>query len=124
MKRPVTAFAAIIAAVTAAACLDNDITGTRPLSFTLTSDVATTTVGDSITFTFAATGTSIFGVVLDYGDGVIDTLPTQSPSTVEWTQQVRRVYAVPGDFNVVGRLETGIGARSDTVAVTVTEPAG
>ncbi len=124
MKRPVTAFAVILAAVTAAACLDNSITGTRPLSFTLTSNVATTTVGDSITFTFVATGTSIFGVVMNYGDGTIDTLATESPSTVEWTQQVRRAFEDTGEFNVVGRLQTGIGSRSDTVAVTITAPAG
>ena len=124
MKRPVTAFAIILAAVTAAACLDNSITGTRPLSFSLTSNVATTNVGDSLTFTFAATGTSIFGVLLSYGDGVVDTLVAESSSTVEWTQQVRRAYEVPGDFNVIGRLETAVGTRSDTVAVTITEPTG
>lgn len=124
MKRPVTAFAVILASVTAVACLDNSITGTRPLSFTLTSDAATSTVGDSLTFTFAATGTSIFGVVLNYGDGTMDTIPAESPNTVEWTQQVRRAFEVPGEFNVVGRLETGVGSRSDTVAVTITDPTG
>lgn len=124
MKRPVTAFAVILASVTAVACLDNSITGTRPLSFTLTSNVATSNVGDSITFTFTATGTSIFGVLMDYGDGTLDTLPAESASTVEWTQQVRRAFEIPGNFNVVGRLETGVGSRSDTVAVTITDPAG
>lgn len=118
MKRPVTAFALLLAAATVA-CLDNDITGTRPLSFSLTSDVGTATVGDSITFTFAAEGTSIFGVLLDYGDGVVDTLVTESSSTVEWTQAVRHAYEVPGAFDVVGRLETAVGSRTDTVAVAV-----
>lgn len=119
MRRPATAFAALLVAVASAACLDNDITGTRPLSFALTSDMATATVGDSITFTFTATGTSIFGVLLSYGDGVVDTLVTQSSSTVEWTQDVKHAYEVPGDFDVAGRLETAVGSRSDTVAVEV-----
>jgi hypothetical protein len=118
MKRPVTAFALLLAAATVA-CLDNDITGTRPLSFSLTSDVASATVGDSITFSFSATGTSIFGVLLFYGDGVVDTLATESPNTVEWTQAIKHAYEVPGDFAVIGRLETSVGTRTDTVAVVI-----
>lgn len=121
MRRPAIAFAALLVAAVSAACLDSDITGTRPLSFDLTSDMATATVGDSITFSFTATGTSIFGVLLSYGDGVVDTLVTESASTVEWTQAVKRAYEVSGDFSVVGRLETAVGSRSDTVAVQVTE---
>ena len=122
MRRPVTAFAALLVAVGAAACLDDDITGTRPLSFTLSSDVSSAPIGDSVTFTFTATGTSIFGVVLRYGDGVADTVVTQSSSTVEWTQSIKRAFPVAGDFDVVGRLETAVGSRSDTVAVQITDP--
>ena len=121
MRRPVTAFAAVLIAVASAACLDSDITGTRPLSFSLISDAPSAPIGDSLTFTFTATGTSIFGVVVSYGDGVVDTLVTQSSSTVEWTQSVKHAYPVAGDFNVVGRLETSVGSRADTVAVQITE---
>ena len=122
MRRPVTTFAAVLVAVASAACLDNDITGTRPVSFSLSSALSTAPIGDSLTFTFTATGTSIFGVVLSYGDGVVDTLVTQSSSTVEWTQSVKRAYPVAGDFNVVGQLRTAAGNRADTVAVQITDP--
>ncbi|MEX2466873.1 MAG: hypothetical protein WD995_08175 [Gemmatimonadota bacterium] len=125
MRRPVATFALLFATVAvSAACLDDSITGTRPLTFSLSAENPTAAVGDSVSFIFSATGTSIFGVLLLYGDGASDTIPTESASTVEWAAGATHVYEEPGTFSVIGRLETGAGSQTDTVEVEITEPAG
>lgn len=50
MKRPVTFFSLLLAAATLTACLDDDITGTRPLSFTMEAEAESAATGDSIYF--------------------------------------------------------------------------
>ncbi|MDZ7778912.1 MAG: hypothetical protein U5R14_03105 [Gemmatimonadota bacterium] len=123
MKKLV-ALTALLSTGVLAACLDDDITGTRALSFTLTADPASAEVGDSITFTYDASGTSILGVLLDYGDGVQDTIVAQTPNQVERIEEVKYAYEIAGSFEVVGRLETGDGGTSDTVSVEISEPGG
>lgn len=103
------------------ACLDDSITGTRPLSFSLEADRATAEVGDSIVFTYDATGTSIFAVLLAYGDGTVDTLRTGSTNQVERRESVRHAYEIAGSYEVIGRVVTGIGQTADTVDVVINE---
>lgn len=119
MKRPLLALSLLAGVGVAAGCLDDSITGTRPLSFSLTASSSTAAVGDSITFTYEATGTSIFGVVMAFGDGVVDTVVAQTPNIVEWSEEVRYAYTAPGTFRVVGRVETAGGGRADTVDVVI-----
>jgi hypothetical protein len=119
MRRPLYLFASFVAVGIAAGCLDDSITGTRPVSFTLVAEPASAPVGDSITFTYTATGTSIYGVVINYGDGVIDTISAESPNQVERTESLRYAYASAGSFQVIGRVESAAGIRSDTVEVQV-----
>jgi hypothetical protein len=124
MKRPLLALGLFVSVGIAAGCLDDSITGTRPLTFTLTANTTTAVAGDSITFTFDATGTSLFGVVLSYGDGMADTVLAQTPNIVEWTEEMRYAYTTEGSFRVVGRVESAAGNRADTVDVVITAPAG
>lgn len=120
MIRPVAVLGLLLAAATTA-CLDDSITGTRPLSFELEVDRSTAEVGDSVVFTYDATGTSIFAVILAYGDGVIDTLRTGSTNQVERRESVSYAYEIAGSFEVVGRVLTSIGETSDTVDVVINE---
>ena len=46
-------------------CLDNNITGTKPLTLTLTAEL----VGDPIQFGYGATGTGLTTIDVIYGDG-------------------------------------------------------
>ncbi|MCH2464935.1 MAG: hypothetical protein MK237_03405 [Gemmatimonadetes bacterium] len=46
-------------------CLDNNITGTKPLTLTLTAEL----VGDPIQFGYGATGTGLTAIDVTYGDG-------------------------------------------------------
>ena len=50
-------------------CLDDSVTGTRPLSLTLSADVTTATVGQTVTVSFEATGTGLAEVSIDFRDG-------------------------------------------------------
>lgn len=119
MIRPVALVGLLLAASTAA-CLDDSITGTRPLSFSLEVNPATAAVGDSIDFEYDASGTSIFGVVFFYGDGVSDTIFAQTSSEVERSGTIRYAYSAAGTFEVVGKVVTSIGERADTVNVEIT----
>jgi len=119
MRRTAAALGLLLAGATVA-CLDDSITGTRPTSFSLTASVTAAAVGDSITFDFDATGTSIFGVLITYGDGAQDTLVARGPNTVVWAESFRHAYQTAGTYNVVGRMESAGGSRADTVQVLIT----
>lgn len=122
--RPLPAFALGLVVVAAAACLDDSITGARPISFTLSAPIATAQVGDSLTFEVSATGTGILGVVMSYGDGTVDSLDVAAQSgggnIVEYFDQPRYAYTTSGTFEVIGQLVTSAGSRSDTVQVEIT----
>ena len=122
--RPLPILAVAFLLLTTAACLDDSITGARPLSFSLSAPVTTAQVGDSVTFEYAATGTGILGVVMDYGDGTLDSLDVAAQSgggnIVEYSAQPRYAYTTAGTFEVVGQLVTTDGSLSDTVQVEIT----
>lgn len=120
MIRPAAVLGLLLAASTTA-CLDDSITGTRPLTFSLEVDRSSALVGDSLVFTYNATGTSIFAVIMNYGDGVIDTLRTGSTNQVERRESVGYAYETAGAYEVIGRVLTGIGERADTVDVQINE---
>jgi PKD repeat protein len=120
MTRPVTAFAVILLAGTAAACLDESITGTRPLSFSFDPITGSPAVGDSVGFSYDATGTGIFGVILDFGDGAVDTVENQSSSVVSMQGTINHAYTDAGTYEVTGRVEAPGGVRADTLEVVIT----
>ena len=69
-----TLFIALLIAVSG--CLDDSITGTRPLTFSFSASPTTASVGQTITFSYEGTGTLIQGVIVEYGDGAIDSVFT------------------------------------------------
>ncbi len=99
------------------ACLDDSITGTRPLSFSFTADVTTPMVGQDVTFSFAATGTGLSRVAIDFGDGVVDTTTYVGP--IEATGQAIHAYGSTGIFVVRGEAVANAGVASDEINVTV-----
>ncbi len=121
MTRTATVFGLLVTAVTLTACLDDSITGTRPLSFSLSVSPATAVVGDSVDFEYDATGTAIYGVVLAYGDGAADTIFAETSSEVQRAGVMRYAYDEAGTFEVVGSVVTSIGTRADTVQVEITD---
>lgn len=123
MKKAVSIFAVLLTGAFATACLDDSITGTRPVAFTLTSSTSTAQVGDSITFSYEATGTGILGVIMNFGDGRVDSTDVAEmaggSNIVEYSDQPKHAYTAGGTYEVIGRLETVNGFRSDTVEVQI-----
>jgi hypothetical protein len=106
----------MILAMAAASCLD-DVSGTRPLTLDVDADVSTTTVGEVVTFTFAATGTQLTSVTLEFGDGDAETKGYAGP--VEVTDVAVHAYGATGTYDVVGRAIDSQGAVEDTLTITV-----
>lgn len=98
-------------------CFDESITGTRPLSFALSVTPETTTVDASVNVDFTATGVQIRLVVIDYGDGVADTLSYVGP--VELSDRTSHAYTATGVYTVSGLLVSGSGNRTAEAQVTV-----
>jgi PKD repeat protein len=115
-KRVMRTATAMILSVAVAACLD-DVTGTRPLTLDLDADVSTTTVGEEVTFTFAATGTRLTSVTLDFGDGNAETKPYTG--IVEVNDFAVHTYGAADTYTVVGRAIASQGAIEDTLTITV-----
>ena len=116
IRRAVTLMAiSLLGAATG--CLDDSITGTRPLTFNITADVSTATVGQTVTFSFAATGTLLRSVSIDFGDGEVDTNTYFGP--VEVTGQAAHAFASTGVFLVRGEALAAAGSASGEITITV-----
>lgn len=116
-RRTPAILAVLAAALVGAACLDDDITGTRTLSFSLSANPTTATVGQSITFTYNATGTGISAIVVDYGDGGLDTLTFSGPLEVAGT--LNHAYQAAASYVATGQVIAVAGVASETVTITV-----
>ncbi len=101
-----------------AGCLDETITGTRPLTIELSVVPSTAAVADTVTATWEATGTGLLGVVVDWGDGVLDSL-NLGGLAVEAGQDVDHVYAIDGTYTVTARAEDQTGARTASATVQI-----
>lgn len=117
MKTSLTLAAMALVGATAA-CLDDSITGTRALGFTLSSDLTTVAIGEDVTFSLAAQGTGLRVVRVDFGDGVVDSTIFQ-PSTLEATKELVHSYTGSGSFMVRGMAEANDGTARDSVLITV-----
>lgn len=107
---------AMVAAL--AGCLDDSITGTRPLSMQVEVTPATAAVAEDVLATYATTGTGIFRVIVAWGDGLADTVE-YSGTAVEASQSVVHQYAAPGTFLVIGAVTARNGVLSDSVSVVI-----
>ena len=97
---PIWVLAVVV--LVAASCLDNSITGVRPLTLTLTAEPATTLVGDSITFRYTATGTDLLVIQMDYGDGETGSIPSLSSGAVNMSGYVAHAYSAAGTYVATG----------------------
>lgn len=109
---------ALLCGATMLACSSTEITGARELTFSLSADRSSVPVGDSVVFTFDATGASLRGVVLEYGDGAVDSVQAFGAQTAGGRRA--HTYQSAGTFVVMGRAEDATAeAATDEVTVTV-----
>jgi len=110
--------AVVLAVVaTASGCLD-DVTGTRPLSISLTSDITSATTGQDVTFTFEAQGTGLSKVTIAFGDSEFAE-HTYPSSAVEAAGFSTHSYASAGVYTVVATVDASNGTLADSLSVTV-----
>jgi hypothetical protein len=118
MTRRLRASLILAAVALGAGCLDDSITGTRPLDVRVTVSPASAAVGETVTASFDATGTGLQGVILDWGDGVLDSL-VLSGFAVEAGQDLDHAYSTAGSYTIAARAEDQTGARTATTAVQI-----
>ena len=103
------------------ACGDSDPVG-GVLSLTLTVTPDQVLVGEQIEVVAAATGADLAGLIIDFGDGRVDSVAALGAVT----QDVRitdHSYTTAGTYQVVARVEDNIrGSLVRTSAVRVRDP--
>jgi hypothetical protein len=117
MKTRTIAVATVAFLAVTTGCLDDSITGTRPLSMTLSADVTAPAVGQNVIFTYTATGTALSQVELDYRDGETETRTYLAPLMV--TDLMSHAFTVAGTYVVVGRASAAGGTVGDSLTITV-----
>lgn len=92
------------------------------LSMTLTVDRTTGLAAvDTFSFHYEATGTELLGIVLDFGDGQVDSLSALGATRAGATRT--HVYGSAGVFSASARVLDVLGVlRADTVVVEVQSP--
>lgn len=115
--RPLRLLAFLTGLLSTAACLDDSVTGTRPLAFSISAEPTTAAVDEEVTFSFTGEGTNITAVIVAFGDGTADTLTYGAAVMV--TDFTVHSYAAPGIYTVQGTIVAGNGRLSDESAVTV-----
>ena len=110
-------------ALTAAiGCSDSSTDIGESLSIVLTVDPSSGQAGaDIFSFHYEATGTELLGIVLDFGDGDIDSLSAQGASSAAATRN--HVYESVGVYSASALAFEALGASAaDTVLVDVRSP--
>ena len=116
---------AILAAVlgAAGACLDLDVDENRDTAILLVATPPTAVVGQEVSFQVEAEGTELFGVLVDFQDGVVDT--TYAFGSTKIALDVRHAFTTAADHEVVAEVfETSGRTLADTVVVPVSDPSG
>ena len=106
------------AALGAAGCMDDSITGDQPLALEVEVTPANVAVADSVTARFAATGSGLQGVVVGWGDGAADTLLLNG-LVVEVQWSMTHSYGAIGEYDVTvtARDQRSSRTASGTVSV-------
>ncbi len=101
-----------------AGCLDDSITGTRPVTLSIATESETAAVGDPVTVSFSATGTGLISVTMDWGDGVIDTV-SLGGQPVEAAGRVEHTYSEAGSYTITGTASASNGTASSQTTVQI-----
>lgn len=114
--------AAGVALLTLAACLDGGLVSLGgPLSFSLSVNQATVQQGRAHVFRMEAKGQQLLGLVIEYGDGSSDSIPTFNAQSASHDQA--HIYSEPGEYLIRARAEEASGrVARDSLTVTVLPP--
>ena len=118
MKRTAMAVVLLLTAVVVAGCIDDSITGTRPLSFSMSASATTVVVNTDVTFAYEATGTQLQYVWVDYGDGAADTVPLGGNILLA-EGSLTHAFGTTGSFAVSGGARGSAGTETQQVTIQV-----
>jgi hypothetical protein len=122
MARTLRAVLTCLAATFACACSDVTFEGGGELTFTLTADRTSAPVGTEVQFDYEASGTFISGVIIQYGDGALDSIPSNGAQSSAGVR--RHAYTEAGEFLVIGRVEDAAkGALTEQITLQIVAPA-
>lgn len=117
-KRLSFALLALAFGTALSACLDDSITGTRPLSMVITVDQPTALVDSTVTARYEATGTGLLGVIINWGDGVVDSLAL-SGTVVTISGPADHVYTAAGSYDIVGTVQAQNGIQTSQTSIQI-----
>ena len=118
MKRTAMAVVLLVTAGVVAGCLDDSITGTRPLSFSMSASATTVVVNTDVTFSYQATGTRLQRVWVDYGDEAADTV-FFGGSILAAEGSLTHAFATTGSFVVSGSAWAFAGTKTQQITIQV-----
>ena len=117
--RRTTFFAGLLVVSTVAAgCLDDSITGIRPVTISIAAESETAAVGELVTVNYSVTGTGLISVNVDWGDGVIDTV-LFGGAPVEAQGGVEHTYSDAGSYDITGTVNAQNGTASSGIAIQI-----
>lgn len=103
--------------VVLAACGDATILQ-HVLSIKISATPTTATVGEDVNFSFDATGPILVGVIVAYGDGVVDSVATTNVTSA--SGRFTHAFQTEGSFLVEATVVDGWeGTLTDTVSVQI-----
>ena len=114
----------LVFSVSALSCSDITFVGDGPGTFQLTVEGShTAAVGDTLVFRYEATAPSLNGIIVDYGDGIVDSVGTFGAVTA--TGLLPHAYSDSGTYIVRGRAEDVVlGTLSAEVTVQIVDLTG
>lgn len=108
----------LCAVLCVAACSSVTFEGGVPISIELSADRTAVPTGTEVNFTYNVKGTYISGILIDFGDGVADTVYTQGAQTAAGVAS--HSYSEVGSFTVVGVADdSATGTATAEVVITV-----
>ena len=109
------------ALVVLASCFGDDAAGiVHDLTMSVSASTTTAAVGIDVDFSFEATGPSVMGVIVDFGDGLADSVETFS-GVNSLAGVVTHAFLTEGNFLVEGIVVDALDGRlSDTLFVDIT----
>lgn len=115
-----TILATVAACLVGSVACDTGVEPPRALTLSLEVDRTEATLGQEFEFTYSAEGQNLVGLVIDFGDGVRDSIPLFGAQTADGFRD--HGYLSPGSFEVTAELTAPPqGSRTATVSVTVSE---
>lgn len=116
--RPVLLLAAILMAGTLGGCSDSVVEVGNELSLELTGP-ASAPVSDSLEVSFEVEGRRLLGLVLEYGDGAVDSVSFSGSQSAGGYRSHK--YTEPGTYLVTGKVQDGVeGTIMAELSVTMT----